>query len=264
MALWLEVPPEQVDANVHPAKLEVRLADEEGVGEAIRESVAVAFGRTPAGAGASLSLQYRLPLARRVAEAGGGYAPRDEPPALPGPLRCLTVALDGLIVAEGAGGLSLVDQHRAHERVLFEALLSGGGSGPQALLEPALLQPSPAQAERLATREAELAALGFALESFGAGALVARAVPAELGGLGADALVTLLDSAMADAADWRERLLATAACRAAVKKGHPLEHDAARGLLTRLGESRSPAVCPHGSPVIVHLADGLLARLFRW
>lgn len=270
LVLHLDIPPEQIDANVHPAKLEVRLAGEEEVAEAIREAVSVAFGRTPAGAGASLSLQYRLPLARRrgaIAEPapesyeGGDESGRTE---LPGALRFLTTALDGLIVAEGAGGLYLVDQHRAHERVLFEALLAGGERGPQAMLEPALLHPDPLQASRLSHRTEELAALGFTLESFGGGALVARAVPGELGALGADALVTLLDSAMADAADWRERLLATAACRAAVKKGHPLESDAARELLARLGTTRSPAVCPHGSPVIVRLADSLLARLFRW
>ena len=267
-ALFLEVPPEQVDANVHPAKLEVRLAGEATVAEVIREAVAAAFGRIPAGAGASLALQYRLPLARRRIgdRSAGSYGDGQgaaEAESL-GALRYLAAAREGMIVAEGAGGLYLVDKHRAHERVLFEALAAGGGARPQALLEPALLHPGEQEAGRLAARTVELAALGFALEEFGAGALVARAVPGELRGLGADALVALLQSALADAADWREQLLATAACHAAVKKGHALDPDAARTLLTRLGACRSPAVCPHGSPVVVRLADGLLARLFRW
>ena len=264
--LFLDVPPEQVDANVHPAKLEVRLAGEATVADAIREAIAVAFGRTPAGAGASLSLQYRLPLARRrVADPpGAGYDEAGKDDDGLRALRYLTTTGEGLIVAEGAGGLYLVDQHRAHERVLFEALAAGGEVRPQALLEPALLHPTDAEVSRLATRTQELELLGFSLEEFGAGALVARAVPGELRALGAEALVTLLQSAMADAADWREQLLATAACRAAVKKGQPLDPDAARALLTRLGAARSPAVCPHGSPVVVRLADGLLSRLFRW
>ena len=109
-----------------------------------------------------------------------------------------------------------------------------------------------------------LAALGFAIEDFGSGSLIARAAPAELSGLGADALLDLLRAALADAAGWRERLLATAACRAAVKKGDPLDPDGARELLGRLAATHAPAVCPHGSPVVVRLAGGLLARLFRW
>ena len=263
--LFLDVPPEHVDANVHPAKLEVRLAGEAAVADTIREAVAVAFGRTPAGAGASLSLQYRLPLARRrvADQPASGY---DETASDDGlrALRYLTTTGEGLIVAEGVGGLYLVDQHRAHERVLFEALAAGGEARPQALLEPALLHPTDAEVSRLTARAQELESLGFSLEEFGAGALVARAVPGELRALGSEALVALLQSAMADAADWREQLLATAACRAAVKKGQPLDHDAARVLLTRLGAARSPAVCPHGSPVVIRLADGLLSRLFRW
>jgi DNA mismatch repair protein MutL len=261
--LFLEVPPEQVDANVHPAKLDVRLADETGIHEVLREAVAAAFGRTPVGAGAILSLQYRLALRRRLAETGAaGYEAGGAPALDVGALRYLATARDGLIVAEDAGALYLVDQHRAHERILFEALAGGRGE-PQALLEPALLRPSAAEASRLAGRVNDLAALGFALEEFGTGALVARAVPAELRALDAAALMTLLAAAMADAADWRERLLAAAACRAAVKKGQPLPADAAHGLLARLAAVRAPAVCPHGAPVVVALPDGLLARLFR-
>jgi DNA mismatch repair protein MutL len=93
---------------------------------------------------------------------------------------------------------------------------------------------------------------------------VARAVPGALRSLDAEALASLLEAAMTDAADWRERLLAAAACRAAVKKGQPLAAEAARALLDRLTSARAPAVCPHGAPVVVRLADGLLARLFRW
>jgi DNA mismatch repair protein MutL len=262
--LFMAVAPERLDANVHPAKLEVRLRDEEPAFEAMREGIAAAFGRTPAGAGASLSLQYRLPLARRrLAEPATEYGTR-EPPRLDS-LRYLATARDGVLVAETADGLYLVDQHRAHERVLFESLLTGGRGGPgQALLEPALVYPTVAQASRLAGRADELAALGFMVEEFGSGALLARAAPASLDGLGPEALVELLQGAMEDAADWRERLLATAACRAAVKKGDPLDGEAARSLLVRLAATRSPAVCPHGAPVVVRLADGLLGRLFRW
>lgn len=265
LVLHLELSPEALDANVHPAKLEVRVAAESVVTEAIGEAVAAAFGRTPAGAGASLSLQYRMPLARRrVGEpASVGYqaGDSDAPDHFPAGLRYHATALDGVIVAEAEGALYLVDQHRAHERVLFEDLGAGEGGSPQALLEPALLRPPMAAVEE---RASELAGLGFVVEEFGTGALVARTVPGALGGLDPAELAGLLDAALADAAGWRDRLLATAACRAAVKKGDPLAPDAARTLLDRLVRTHSPAVCPHGSPVLVHLPAGLLGRLFRW
>lgn len=265
--LRLNAPPEQIDANVHPAKLEVRLRDEETAAEAIREAIAHAFGRSPAGAGASLSLQYRLPLARhRVAEQpSGGYGKAAHQPPDLTRLRYLTTTAEGLIVAESGDGLFLVDQHRAHERVIFESLRGGhAGRDGQALLEPALLRLTELETTRMAERAADLSALGFAIEDFGSGALIARAAPAELSGLGADGLVDLLQAALDDAAGWRDRLLATAACRAAVKKGEPLEPGVARGLLDKLAATESPAVCPHGSPVVVRLAGGLLSRLFRW
>jgi DNA mismatch repair protein MutL len=265
--LRFAVPPEQIDANIHPAKLEVRLRDEDAAAEAIREAVAAAFGRSPAGAGASLSLQYRLPLARRrVAEQPStGYGTGESQPPDLARLRYLTTSSEGLIVAEGGDGLYLVDQHRAHERVIFESLRGGLASRDgQALLEPALLRLTEPESALLAERAADLSALGFTIEDFGSGAMIARAAPAELSGLGADGLVDLLHAALADAAGWRDRLLATAACRAAVKKGEALEPDAARGLLNKLAATESPAVCPHGSPVVVRLADGLLSRLFRW
>jgi DNA mismatch repair protein MutL len=264
--LRIDTPPAQVDANIHPAKLEVRLRDEETAATAIREGIAAAFGRTPVGAGASLSLQYRLPLARRhIAEHRAPYGSDTPAQTQVAHLHYLGTARDGLLLAESVDGLYLVDQHRAHERVIFESLLGGRADGTgQALLEPALLHLSGAASVRLAERASELATLGFAIEDFGSGSFIARAAPSELRGLGAEALVDLLRAALTDAAGWRERLLATAACRAAIKKGEPLAPDAARELLGRLTTTRAPAVCPHGSPVLVRLADGLLARLFRW
>ena len=299
LLLHLIAPPAHLDANIHPAKLEVRYHDETALTEVVRETLAAAFGRTPVKAGASLSLQYRLPLARgrsvaeppqRAYRSGGrhsddaGDGPAAEPdaaspltahghgqPVTPAPsfdvagLRYLAGAREGLLVCEGTDGLYLVDQHRAHERVLFEGLLSSGGPGQsQALLTPALLTPGREAAARLWQRAADLEALGFAVEPFGGESVVARAIPAQLAGLGPDAVPDLLAEAMSDAGGWRDRLLSTAACHAAIKKGHTLDPDAARELLRRLASVASPAVCPHGSPIAVQLADGLLSRLFRW
>jgi DNA mismatch repair protein MutL len=258
--LWLDVPPSRVDPNVHPAKLEVRLAGEAGIVESLQEAVTRAFGRHPVG-GIDLDGQLRLPF-RRLGEAPADWD-AGSPPDLRG-LRLVAQAMDGLLLAEGAGGLFLVDQHRAHERVLYEQMQREPRREAQALLEPALLRPAAAEAARLREREADLAALGFVLEEFGSGALLVRGAPTGLERLDEEGIVTLLGEALGDAADWRHRLLATASCRAAVRKGRTLPEGAARELLTRLGGVESPAVCPHGSPVVLHLSGGLLKRLFRW
>jgi DNA mismatch repair protein MutL len=134
----------------------------------------------------------------------------------------------------------------------------------QAMLEPALLRPAAAEAARLEQRAAELEALGFVLEEFGSGALLVRGAPSGLERLDGDGVLALLEEALTDAADWRHRLLATASCRAAVRKGSTLPEGAARELLGRLIRADSPAVCPHGSPVVLHLSGAMLKRLFRW
>jgi DNA mismatch repair protein MutL len=258
--LWLDMPPSRVDANVHPAKLEVRLAGEPALIEALQEAVATAFGRHPA-RGVDLDGQLRLPL-RRVGE-GGPEWDAQQPPDLRG-LRLVAQAMDGLLLAEGAGGLYLVDQHRAHERVLYEDMAARTGSRSQALLEPALLRPAAAEAARLRERAAELETLGFVIEEFGGSAVIVRGAPTGLERLDGDGILALVGDALADAADWRQRLLATAACHAAVRKGRTLPESAARDLLVRLGGTQAPAVCPHGSPLVLHLSGSMLKRLFQW
>jgi DNA mismatch repair protein MutL len=258
LLLRLDLPAGAVDPNVHPAKAEVRLAEEAEVVGALQEALAAAFGRHPA-RGVDLDGQLRLPL-RRIGEEAAGW---ESPPDLRG-LRLVAQAMDGLLLAEGAGGLFLIDQHRAHERVLYEQIAGAAGGRAQALLEPVLLRPAAVEAARLAERAAELARLGFVLDEFGSDALVLRSAPAGLERLDDGGVRALLDDALADAADWRHRLLATAACHGAVKKGRALTEPAARELIVRLAATESPAVCPHGSPLVLHLSGGLLKRLFRW
>lgn len=258
--LWLEVPPDRVDPNVHPAKLEVRLAGEPAIVESLQEAVTRAFGRHPVG-GIDLDGQLRLPF-RRIGESPAEWD-AGSPPDLRD-LRLVAQAMDGLLLAESAGSLFLVDQHRAHERILYEQMARDPSHDAQALLEPAIFRPAAVEAARLRDRATELADLGFVLEEFGSGALLIRGAPIGLERLDQDGILTLLGEALADAADWRHRLLATASCHAAVRKGRTLPEGAAREILSRLGAVDSPAVCPHGSPVILHLSGGLLKRLFRW
>ncbi len=274
-AIFLDVPPADVDINIHPAKLDVRLRHEAAVVAGLTEAVRRAYGRYPSAVSGTQELtldgrQQRLSgLPRRVGEESPvwGWGDGVSTPAgdaLPA-LRLVGQVHDSLIVAEGEQGFFLIDQHRAHERVIFERLVQSGRVQRQALIEPVIFDLPVAAARRLASRLPALASLGFSCEEFGAERFVLRAAPGgeEMGAI-AGLLPELLREAAAEADDWNDRLLASLACRAAIKKGRPLSLEEARDLVTRLGATKAPAMCPHGSPVLLHLAGSFLNRQFDW
>lgn len=270
----LDLPPAALDVNIHPAKLDVRLQHEAEVEALLTEVVRRAYGRHPsvASAGQGLALagrQRSLPgLPRRVGESerpSWGEGVQSQPgEALPA-LRLVGQIHDSLIVAEAEEGLFLIDQHRAHERIIFERLLERGRAERQALIEPAVLDLAPAAAARLGEHVHDLEALGITCEEFGPGRFILRSAPtgADLEPIGT-LLPEMLREALSLQGSWHEQLLASLACRAAIRKGRPLNPAEAADLIRRLGGVQSPAVCPHGSPVILHLTDPFLARQFGW
>jgi DNA mismatch repair protein MutL len=238
----------------------------------------------------SLAYQQDAPRARWYRIAEDRPTDDERPPAAgpPGeasaavpagslpPLQFLGQVQDALLLCEGPAGLYLVDQHRAHERVLYEELRARHTPVLDAPVEPIVLEVRPAQAARLAARLPALAALGFVCEWFGGRSFLVRATPRLVGGpeageaaFGAvaslaDALDRLLDEAAAEDDDWQDRLLISVACRGALRRGQPLPIATMTALLAALDRSDAPAVCPHGSPLILHLSDAFLARQFRW
>lgn len=167
---------------------------------------------------------------------------------------------DSYIVAADPGGLILIDQHAAHERVLFETIRSAfSGTRPvaQRLLTPATVDLGTLAEEELARFAEGLVALGFEAEPFGGGTLLVRAVPAEFGDVDPVRLVTeiaadLRDRQAASApADLARRLAASAACHAAIKAGYPLTLAKMRWLLEALSACETPATCPHGRPAVL-------------
>ncbi|MHB8573732.1 MAG: DNA mismatch repair endonuclease MutL [Dehalococcoidia bacterium] len=277
-AVFLTVPPADLDVNIHPAKLDVRLRHETEICAALAEAVRSTYSRnaTVLTRGAQLSLsggQRRLSgLSRRVSEErpqwgweeGAASVTMPESEALPA-LRLAGQLHNALIVAETEHGFYLVDQHRAHERIIYERLIAGSGGERQALIEPALVQLPPAAARRLAARLPELEALGFSCEEFGTDRFLLRGVPADadLAGIAAS-LPDFIREAAEAAEGWHEALLASLSCRAAIRKGRPLSLAEARDLLLRLGAVSAPALCPHGSPVMIYLPEPFLSRQFDW
>jgi DNA mismatch repair protein MutL len=289
--LILEVPPETVDVNVHPAKAEIRFRQREQIFSGVQRAVRRALlAHTPipgieAGAGSVGGVpEFDAWKSDRNTDQQSGFwgierrelIPRDEPEGLTTPavpyvplLRLVGQVAATYIVAEGPDGLYLVDQHAAHERVLFERFLTRrtAGVSSQTLLEPVAVELPPAQSRLLADQMASLETLGFHVEAFGANTYLVRAIPILLDGLDpAASLRALVEDFEEDEtpleSESEARLVARVCKRAAVKAGQILSQEEQMTLLEDLERCRSPRTCPHGRPTMIHLSVDLLERQF--
>jgi DNA mismatch repair protein MutL len=189
-----------------------------------------------------------------------------------------------IILAEAPdGSLYLIDQHRAHERVIYEHLRQkhvgleqsidrdeegvewSGAADAHLLLEPVVVELKRHQAELFEQRLPLLRGLGLECERFGGRSFLVRSVP---GGTGqeqiAHYLPELAQIAAEDSNDWQDRLLIGLACRSALRRGRELGLAEQRALLTALAEVAAPAVCPHGSPILLHYSRAFLIDKFEW
>ena len=199
-----------------------------------------------------------------VREAAAGSLSRD--------IRPLGQLEDSFIVATDAEGLLLIDQHAAHERILFDKyrrLEDSRRVESQNLLVPETFDLTPAQAAAFDEVSEELERLGFSLMRLSGRTVAVRAVPAELpAGEARNLLAEILDAVDAErrgraAESIRERIAVTLACRAAVKVNTPLTEEKMRWLISRLLQTSSPTTCPHGRPVILRLNKRDIERGFR-
>jgi DNA mismatch repair protein MutL len=278
VVLFVEVPPGAVDVNVHPSKAEVKLLWEADLAAAVGEAVREAIGRSPRRPDdeqdfALAATQYRLPApARKVAERGDTLWELDAAtPSLP--LKLIGQHLNTVLLAEGRGGLYVVDQHRAHERIIYEQLAARhgedgdrpeGGPSAQYLLEPIVMEVPPGRAEVIGDRLSALEALGFACERFGGHSFLIRSTPDVPEATHRATLEEVLEEASDQRDDWRERLLIRLACRSAIRRGRQLPLPEATNLLAQLGRAKAPAVCPHGAPIVLHFGRKFLERQFVW
>ena len=299
--LFLEMPAEQVDVNVHPTKAEVKFREPETVFRAVQGAVRRALlAHTPipelgispywktgnwqdqpkiepdiwSGSGESITtgvtqtsletdepgksqgelpkIQTRIPLLRLIGQVAAAF-----------------------LVAEGPDGLYLIDQHAAHERILFEKLMLAiqqpGADGERAiaqiLLEPTTVNFTTTQAGLISDQLNYLGKIGFRVEEFGRNTFVVRAVPAILAGMDPTAaLRSLVEDFEEDETPLQKeieaRLIARICKRAAVKAGQVLTLQEQHALLADLEACISPRTCPHGRPTMIHLSVDLLERQF--
>lgn len=309
LALFLEVPAEAVDVNVHPAKAEVRFRDAGLVRGlivgAIKHALAEAGHRASttvsqaalgafaahsgAIAGYRASTNYAYPP-RGLAEQAAAYqAPLPEtgapsarvdvagPAAIPEPAReyPLGVARGQLhgtyVIAQTDDGIVVVDQHAAHERLVYERMktqLADNGVARQMLLLPEVVELDEPAVARLADRAEELAELGLALESFGPGAVVVRETPALLGECDIAGLVRDLADDLAEMDETlalKERMegvCSTMACHGSVRAGRRLTVEEMNALLRQMEATPHSGQCNHGRPTYVELKLADIERLF--
>jgi DNA mismatch repair protein MutL len=299
VALFLDGPPAEIDVNVHPAKAEVRFLEAALVrglivgtlrnalaaaGHRASSTVAVAAmaafrpaGQNPAASPRQFAFPPPAP-SLALAETGNNYLrpiAETEPPASPpleAPLGSARAQLHGTyILAETANGIVLVDQHAAHERLVYERMkeaLAARGVARQALLLPEVVELDEAAAARVAARAGELAEFGLVLEPFGPGAVVVREVPALLSGLDVNALVRDLADELAewgDALALKERIetvCGTLACHTSVRAGRRLSAVEMDALLREMEATPNSGQCNHGRPTYVALDLAAIERLF--
>ena len=184
-------------------------------------------------------------------------------------LRLIGQVASAYLVAEGPDGLYLIDQHAAHERVLFEQFMAQPSNSipAQSLLEPVTVDLPPAEARLLTEQLSTLQRLGFQVEEFGQNTFLVRAVPTLLVKIDpAAALRVLIDDFEEDetplGSEIEAKIIARVCKRAAIKAGQSLSNEEQNALLDGLISCRSPRTCPHGRPTMIHLSVDLLERQF--
>ncbi|HEY8551079.1 MAG TPA: DNA mismatch repair endonuclease MutL [Vicinamibacterales bacterium] len=322
--LFLEMPPDRVDVNVHPTKAEVRFLEPSLVHEVLRRALIDTLGK-PAIPVLQLAPETGAriggaePVARPIPGVFGEPmttvpAARNPEPQAPGAVDVLAAPPDGAaseapsvlaggeraaptgaldrrgaidavqpmvplgqfrdtyIIAVDADGLLIIDQHVAHERVLYEQILERLTTGTlesQRLLEPLLLELSPGRLETLSLRSSELLRLGFEVEAFGGRSLRVSAVPALVKIEEAAATLRALADDLegldrgARVEESLRRLAATMACHAAVKAHDPLTREKMQYILDELRRTAYSTVCPHGRPVVLRLTRREIERNFQ-
>jgi DNA mismatch repair protein MutL len=293
VALFLDVPPDVVDVNVHPAKAEVRFRDSGLVRGlivgALKHALADAGHRaaTSVAAATLAAFQAPPPQYRPVLQPGGALReeaaafqmPHSAPPAAPVPEIASEYPLgvaraqihETYVVAQTADGIVIVDQHAAHERLVHERIrnaLANGGVQRQILLVPEVVELDPPAVERIGARAAELAELGLVVEPFGAGAVLVRETPAMLGFTDTRGLVRDLADELAELGAGlalKERLedvCARMACHGSVRAGRRLAPAEMDALLREMERTPHSGQCAHGRPTYVELKLADIERLF--
>lgn len=281
IVLNITLPPGDIDVNVHPTKREIKFRDERVtfliVQKAVRETLigftpvpTMRMGSSPSSSPIFTSIP--LPQTEGLKTGISATIPSTEShqPKLTGELPILRVIgqfMGTYILTEGPDGLYLIDQHAAHERVLFEKVKKEQitrETEVQGLLEPITVDLTAQQSEFIEVIGESLLEVGFNLEQFGERTYLLRTVPAFIRRQDImPVLLEILDSAgELQRTEWQERIAASLACHGAIKAGQTLSQIEMEELVNQLEKSSSPRTCPHGRPTMIHLSASQLEKEF--
>ena len=264
------LPAQEVDVNVHPTKAQVKFRHEQVVFADVEKAIKGVMARTP------VAKSRVMPFSVTSGQWQSPQMIRDKEPTFIAPLpilelpvlRVLGQLANTYIIAEGPDGLYLIDQHAAHERILYEKILAQWSQKEvevQGLLQPITIELSPREEEALKAKKELLAQFGFTIEPFGGRSYLIRAVPALITKANlTEAICTLLDNLAGreNSAPWEEKIAESLACHSAIRAGQQLSNEEMRELIRQLEQANQPRTCPHGRPTMIHLSSHQLEKEF--
>jgi len=273
----ITIPPAEVDVNIHPTKAEVKFQNERAIFTSVQRAVrSTLVGTAPVPQIEESQKHYtgQAAVGPRSLWPSQNYEPGAMPLPEPAPtarmtlpvLRVIGQVAGNYIVAEGPDGLYVIDQHAAHERIMYEQLTAqkaSRGIQLQGLLEPYSLEVTPQQDEMLKSGVGNLRDFGFTIEPFGERTYLVRVIPAVLkDGDWLEALREILDSPRDKTTNVEDNIIKSLACHSAVRAGKKLSDDEMRELIRQLEKVNLPQTCPHGRPTMLHLNIGQLEKEF--
>jgi DNA mismatch repair protein MutL len=262
---------QELDVNIHPAKAQIKFCHEQAVFSNVKKAIEGTLARTaiasPKAVPFSLSPgQWQSP--RMIMDIEPSFVVAQLPTLELPVLRVLGQLANTYIIAEGPNGLYLIDQHAAHERILYDRILTQWSQKEvevQGLLQPITIELSPREQETLKASEEFLADFGFTIEPFGNRSYVIRAIPALMARANIIEIISALLDSLASKEGlnpWEEKIAQSLACHGAIRAGQQLSDEEMQELIKQLEQTKQPRSCPHGRPTMIHLSAHQLEKEF--
>jgi DNA mismatch repair protein MutL len=268
----ISLPAQELDVNIHPAKAQIKFCHEQAVFSSVHKGIEEALARTPIASSKPVpfsvsSGQWQSP--RMIMDNEPVFAVAQLPTLELPVLRVLGQLANTYIIAEGPDGLYLIDQHAAHERILYDRILTQWAQKQveiQGLLQPITIEFSPREEETMRVNREPLAEFGFGIEPFGNRSYLIRAIPTLAAGANVIEIISALLDSLASRESlilWEEKIAESLACHSAIRAGQQLRSEEMRELIKQLEQTKQPRACPHGRPTMIHLSAHQLEREFR-